>query len=151
MYHNLFQQADCQHYIQRIGQLTPQSQAKWGKMNVSQMLSHCQKPFLIVNGSLQAKVNPVFRFLFGKSAKKEMLTKPEFRKSLPTFKEFQIVNAVEFEYEKKFLIQCIENFMHKGEAGIVNKDHGLFGPMTTEEWNVLLAKHLDHHLKQFGV
>lgn len=151
MYHNLFEQADCQHYIQRIQRLTPQSRAQWGKMNVSQMLGHCQRPFQIVDGQLKAKINPVFKFLFGRSAKKEMLTKPDFRKSLPTFKEFQIVDAKEFENERTLLIQCIENFRNKGEAGIVNRDHGLFGTMTTEEWNILLSKHLDHHLKQFGV
>lgn len=151
MNHNLFEEASCQHYIQRIHKLTPQSQAKWGKMNVSQMLSHCQKPFLIVDGSLIAKTNPIFKFLVGKSAKKEMLTKPEFRKSLPTFKEFQINDPMEFEKEKTALIQSIEKFKTKGEAGLVNKDHGLFGYMNTDEWNLLLSKHLDHHLKQFGV
>jgi hypothetical protein len=150
-HNNLFEEANCQHFIQRINKLTPQSQAQWGKMNVSQMLNHCQKPFLIVDGSLNAKTNPIFKFLFGKSAKKEMLTKPEFRKSLPTFKEFQINDTKEFEREKAALIQSIETFKIKGETGILNKDHGLFGSMNTEEWNMLLSKHLDHHLKQFGV
>lgn len=148
---NLFEEKTTSHFIERINKLSPQSEAKWGKMNVAQMLNHCQKPFLIVDGSLKAKTNPIFKFLFGKSAKNEMLNKPEFRKSLPTFKEFQIADQKEFEKEKAVLIQSIEKFKTKGEAGIVNKDHGLFGKMTTEEWNLLLSKHLDHHLKQFGV
>lgn len=149
--YNLFEEASCQHYIKRIHQLTPQSQAQWGKMNVAQMLNHCQQPFFVVDGQLKAKTNPIFKFLFGGSAKREMLTKPEFRKSLPTFKEFQIVDKKEFEKERDGLIQTIKKFSTNGEAGILNKEHGLFGTMTTEEWNLLLSKHLDHHLKQFGV
>lgn len=148
---NLFDQQVAGHFIDRIQKLTPQSQALWGKMNVAQMLNHCQKPFLIVDGNLKAKTNPIFKLLVGKRAKNEMLNKPEFRKSLPTFKEFMIVDQKEFEKEKAVLIKSIETFKTKGEAGIVNREHGLFGNMSTEEWNILLSKHLDHHLKQFGV
>ena len=28
--------------------------------------------------------------------------------------------------------------------------HPFFGAMTSEEWSVLMYKHLDHHLRQFG-
>jgi len=27
---------------------------------------------------------------------------------------------------------------------------GFFGPLTADEWDRLLWKHLDHHLRQFG-
>jgi hypothetical protein len=32
-----------------------------------------------------------------------------------------------------------------------NFKHPFFGPMTAEEWGIISYKHLDHHLKQFGV
>lgn len=31
------------------------------------------------------------------------------------------------------------------------KKHPFFGEMTEDQWDVLLWKHLDHHLQQFGV
>ena len=38
------------------------------------------------------------------------------------------------------------------ETGVVTQDpHPFFGRMTGEEWDRLLWKHLDHHLRQFGV
>ena len=29
--------------------------------------------------------------------------------------------------------------------------HSVFGRLTHNEWGVLAAKHIDHHLRQFGV
>jgi hypothetical protein len=148
---NLFKQETCDHYISRINKLTPQTQGLWGKMNVAQMLSHCQKPFEMAEGTLTATTNPIFKFFFGKPARKQALGDKPFKKSLPTFKEAIIVNPVVFENEKNILINKIKTFKDRGESGVVNKQHGLFGPMSVTDWNVLLAKHLQHHLSQFGV
>jgi hypothetical protein len=30
-------------------------------------------------------------------------------------------------------------------------EHFIFGAMTMEQWNALQWKHIDHHLRQFGV
>jgi hypothetical protein len=38
---NVFDAKEAQQYIDRINQLTPETQRKWGKMSVSQMLAHC--------------------------------------------------------------------------------------------------------------
>jgi hypothetical protein len=37
---NVFDAKEAQQYIDRINQLTPETQRKWGKMSVSQMLAH---------------------------------------------------------------------------------------------------------------
>ena len=29
--------------------------------------------------------------------------------------------------------------------------HPFFGPMTDEEWGILIHKHLEHHFRQFGL
>lgn len=38
-----------------------------------------------------------------------------------------------------------------GESYFDGKENRSFGKLTKEEWNTLFAKHLDHHLRQFGV
>ena len=38
-----------------------------------------------------------------------------------------------------------------GSAHFEGKESPSFGALTADEWNVLFAKHLDHHLTQFGV
>lgn len=31
------------------------------------------------------------------------------------------------------------------------KPHPVFGPLSQHEWGIVSAKHIDHHLRQFGV
>jgi hypothetical protein len=37
------------------------------------------------------------------------------------------------------------------DASVKRPPHPLFGPLTTTQWGQLTWKHLDHHLRQFGV
>ena len=148
---SLFEKNTTQKFVERINQLSPQTQAQWGKMRVEQMLWHCQKPFEIASGTLVPKINPLIKFLFGKSAKRDMTGEKPVKKSLPTFNEAKAIQSAVFEKEKKNLIAAIENFQQKGLEGLTKKPHPFFGEMNVTEWNALLFKHLDHHLTQFGV
>jgi hypothetical protein len=148
---SLFNQQNSAEFIERINKLTPASKAQWGVMNVSQMLRHSQLPLDIASGALVPKVNPIVRFLFGKSAKKQINSDQEFKKNLPTFREGKIHDERDFEKEKTKLISQIQHFQQKGEAGLTKDPHPFFGAMTVNEWDRLQVKHLDHHLKQFGV
>ena len=61
---NIFTQIDNQEILDRIEKLNPNSERLWGKMSVSQMLEHCQKPLEVAKGSLELKRSFV-GFLFG--------------------------------------------------------------------------------------
>jgi hypothetical protein len=148
---SLFNKETTRKFFERINKLTPHSQAQWGKMNVGQMLTHSQKPFEIASGKLVPKVNPLIKLLFGKSARRSILRDPQFKKNIPTFAEGKIIDERVFETEKKKLIESIEYFHSKGPEGITKAPHPFFGAMTIEEWDTLQTKHLDHHLRQFGV
>jgi hypothetical protein len=147
---SLFEKETAQKFIDRINKLNPKSTAQWGKMNVGQMLTHCQKPLLIASGDLVPKINPIVKFLFSKRAKKQLVSNEDFKKSLPTFKEALITDTRVFDSEKTKLINLIENFQQKGVAGLTKNNHAFFGEMSVSDWNALQVKHLDHHLKQFG-
>ncbi|MBP9797478.1 MAG: DUF1569 domain-containing protein, partial [Chitinophagales bacterium] len=38
-----------------------------------------------------------------------------------------------------------------GPTGVTKDKHPFFGKLSPEEWDTLTVKHLDHHLRQFGV
>ena len=135
--------------VRRLEQLTPQSKPIWGKMSVCQMLKHCQKPMDVAEGKLNIK-GGILGFLFGKMAKNNFL-KGDFKRNSPTAAEFKIVGEPDYDTEWNVLMRMITKFREKGPDVIVNKKHPIFGEMTEEEWGVLNYKHLDHHLKQFGV
>ena len=147
---SVFDVQSNQKLISRIEKLTPITLSQWGKMTVSQMMEHCQQPIKISQGTLTLKPNWM-SFLFGKMMKKKLLEPKPFSHGLPTVKEFKIEHEPDFEAAKQELIGLVSNFSAQGHSSIKNTKHPFFGEMTMEEWDVLQYKHLDHHLKQFGV
>lgn len=140
-----------QKIIERINLLTPITLSQWGKMTVSQMMLHCQQPIKVAQGTLEIKPNWILSFLFGKSTKRKFMSSPAFGRGLPTVKEFKITYEPDFETSKKDLIELVNKFSSEGHSAVKVTKHPFFGPMTMEEIDVLQWKHLDHHLKQFGV
>ena len=147
---SLFNIEENKNIVSRIEQLSPMTLSQWGKMTVSQMLAHCQQPIKVPLGKLELKSNWI-GFLFGKSMKRKMMSQDSFRHDLPTVKDFRITNEPDFETAKRDLVNLIQIFATEGPASIKNKKHPFFGEMTVEEWDTLQWKHLDHHLRQFGV
>jgi hypothetical protein len=146
---SLFNASGAEHFISRINKLTPQSQPQWGKMDVAQMLTHCQKFIQVALGELKADVNPLLALLFGRAAKKSLLNGKPFKKNLPTLKEAVITDPRKFDEEKNALIAVIRKF-HSDRGSRVPARHPFFGKLAPHEWDLLQAKHLDHHLQQFG-
>lgn len=148
--HSLFSKTDNQNIINRISKITSETQSQWGKMNVSQMLAHCQEPLRVAYGELKLK-RGLIAILFGGMVKKQ-LTKDErsFARNLPTDKAFIVVDQKEFEQEKNNLIALVKKCIDVGQNGITKETHPFFGKMTPAEWDIILWKHLDHHLNQFG-
>lgn len=133
--------------INRINNLKPDTKPLWGKMSASQMMAHCIQGFRSACGEIKLKRN-FMGVLFGGMAKRSMMGDKPFKQGLPTDKSFIIKDDRNFEEEK----QKLTGYVQKFEAGTLTKDtHPFFGIMTTEEWDKLMTKHLDHHLRQFGV
>lgn len=146
---SIFNPTDNQKIIERINHLTPESQNLWGKMTVDQMLSHCIAPIDILLGHSQIKANIIFRLL-GRLVKRKLINAPEFSKNSPTAPEFIRKGNYNFEKTKLELIEKIKKFQ-EGTKIIKTNKHPFFGPMSTQDWDILQWKHLDHHLRQFGV
>ena len=147
---SLFNPADNQKIINRINSVTAQSKAQWGKMDVAQMLAHCQPPLKAAFGELKLKRGLV-SILFGGYFRKK-LTKDEtpFTQNLPTDNKFKIANPEEVEKEKIKLAALVKRFSELGAEGMTKDAHPFFGKMTGKEWDIIQWKHLDHHLRQFG-
>lgn len=147
---DLFDNKTVDHYVGRLNSLSHEQQRQWGKMDVAQMLTHCQRPFLIADGRLQLKPNKIIKFLFGKRAKKNLLEGKPFPRNSPTFPEAIVSDKREFEKERAVLIDTLRAFNKKGPSGVTVLDHPFFGEMTPDTWSLLLSTHLNHHLQQFG-
>jgi len=145
---NLFDPSVKQEILDRINKLTSQTQRQWGKMNVSQMLAHVQLPIRIAFGTHQPKGSFLLR-LIGPLFKSKLWDENPYKRSLPTDPTFIMTNSEkEFESEKSALLELIDKF---SEESLVSEKHPVFGKLTKDNWSKATWKHLDHHLKQFGV
>jgi hypothetical protein len=145
---NLFDDVVKQEIINRIHQLTPTSKALWGKMNAGQMLAHLQMPMGIALGSQTIKGHWLMKLILP-LFKKTLYDEKPYKQSLPTDKLFIMTGATkDFEKEKQQLLGMLKQFT---EANMIHEAHPVFGKLTKEQWSKATWKHLDHHLKQFGV
>ena len=147
---SIFDSSACQLILERMDKLHPNLPAQWGKMNVPQMLAHCQAPIQVGLGEKKLQQS-VVGFLFGRIAKKQLLKDAPFKKNLPTDPSFIIKDERRFDHEKQSLQLLIQRFAITDQARLARMKHPFFGYMTAEEWGRLVWKHLDHHLLQFGV
>ena len=147
---SLFDPTDNQLMIDRINKLTADTKPLWGKMNVSQMLAHSQVPLKVAYGKVTLKRGLMGK-LFGGIAKKKLTGEKDFDKNLPTDKNFIINDTPDFEEAKTNLVNLVREFTNAGPSGLTKEPHPFFGKLTPQEWDILMWKHLDHHLRQFGV
>ncbi|OFY88006.1 MAG: hypothetical protein A3F72_08535 [Bacteroidetes bacterium RIFCSPLOWO2_12_FULL_35_15] len=147
---SLFNTQHNQEIIDRINSLTPESRAQWGKMNVAQMFVHNQVGLKGAFGEMKFK-RGLIALLFGKMAKKVLTNEKHFKHNLPTDKAFLITEQKQFKEEQQKLIQLVTRFSNDGPKGLTQEPHPFFGKLTSEEWDILQWKHMDHHLRQFGV
>jgi len=148
---NLYQPAAVEEVKQRIGRLQPDSQRQWGKMNAAQAVAHLSGPMEWAVGD----VNPPRMFAGRILAPlvKSRLLKDEtpMGRNAPTAKSIVVADQRDLEAERKRLCALIDRFAAAGPKGCTTHPHTFFGPLTPEEWATLMYKHLDHHLRQFGV
>lgn len=148
---NIFTEETSNEIIARINTLTNETQALWGKMHVAQMLAHCSISYETIYTNKHPKPNVFVKFILKKFVKKYVVNEKPYKKSSQTAPYFIIADERDFEAEKKKLIDYILKTQELGENAFEGKESVSFGPMSKNEWNNMLYKHLDHHLSQFGV
>ncbi len=147
---SLFETQSHNEIIERINQLDKSTKPQWGKMKVGQILYHCQFPLNLALGRYEMeKPNPVMKLLF-KSFKKSMYNDKLWKHSLPTPSPFKVEVEKGFDQEKEKLTSLINDF-HREKNKKSWEPHPAFGSFTHEQWGQMQYKHLDHHLRQFGV
>ena len=144
---NLLKDEVKQEVIQRINNLTQASQRRWGVMEVAQMLAHLEARFAVAFGTDHLKTNFFIR-LFAPLIKGMLYSEKPYKKNLATDKTFKISDHREFAKEKSGLLTMINNF---SEDSLRKDPHPYFGKLTKEQWGKASWKHIDHHLRQFGV
>lgn len=142
---------DRDNLVGRINKLSGDETSLWGKMTCDQMLSH-----LVQASELPFMASVPERSTFALRT----IVKPLVLYVLPMPKEVKV--SAEFDQQKKGRTPQGTAADKETLVGLLSRvgalpsdheclNHPMFGKLTAEQWAVLMYKHTDHHLKQFGV
>jgi len=147
---DIFDSNITQEVVERINKLTPETSAQWGKMHVAQMLAHCSVAYEMIYEDKHAPVKGLKKILVKMLIKPLVVGSKPYKKNIRTAPAFVVTDTKIFDSERGRLIAFIERTQKLGRVHFENKDSNSFGPLSANEWNSMLYKHLDHHLTQFG-
>lgn len=149
MARTIFASADLNALLGRLDRLTPDAKARWGKMTAPQMVCHLSDALRVNLGELPAEfrqgplANPVVRWLLAyvvpfPKAKAE--TAPEMLTTQPSDWHADLARARDY----------LRAAAQRGANGRW-ATHPAFGDISGTMHGVFTYKHVDHHLRQFGV
>ena len=136
----------------RVQALRPDSQRKFGKMSIEQMLKHLRNAFEVSLGekTLPDESKPVVRDILYFLIARVITTWPGGRIKAPDY--WSPPADYDFERERKELLGAMDRFLGAFESapdkiGV----HPILGPLSMREWSQLMGVHMHHHMRQFGV
>lgn len=133
--------------LRRIASIDENAKAQWGKLTADRMLSHITESLKMAVGELDVagKKLPI-RYT---PLKQLIIYLLPFPKGAPTAPELLAGKSGPLDEYKAELRRLIDTFIaRKGRRDW--RDHPAFGKLSEKAWGVLVYRHMDHHLRQFG-
>jgi hypothetical protein len=145
--------SDQEEILRRLTLLRPDSQRRWGRMSVHQMLCHLSDSYLTVMG--EKKVSPASGLVQRTVMKWFALWVPlPWPHGISTRPEIEQGRGgtppAEFEADRRAVIDLTNRFS-RPTRDFTWSEHAIFGLMQDREWMRWGYLHADHHLRQFGV
>ncbi|MFN2398195.1 MAG: DUF1569 domain-containing protein [Gemmatimonadaceae bacterium] len=145
---SLWQESARTALLRRLGRLSSEAQARWGLMTAAQMLAHLNDAFCLSTGELSAR--PPRGLLRIPPLNYVVACLLPFPRGAPTAPELLRRAPDPWETEINRLHKNVAAFGRRDPRGPW-PDHPIFGRLAGWAWGMLGYRHLDHHLRQFGV
>jgi hypothetical protein len=148
---NLFEITTVEEVKGRMSALRADSARQWGKMNAAQAMEHCARGMELALGDRRPPRVLIGRIL-GPVIKPIAFRDGEpMRKNSPTVPRLAVIEETDLVQGRERLCGLVDRFVACGPGGCTDHPHSFFGRLTPDEWSAWMYKHLDHHLRQFGV
>lgn len=135
--------------LRRVDLLTPGTPPKWGRMNAGEMLAHVVSGMRLGLGELEARPRrSLFRYW---PLKYVFVYWVPFPKGAPAPREI-VTRGKPSDWDANAValrdsIRAFERLDRRSSRPA----HPVFGPLSGSAWGALGWRHLDHHLRQFGL
>ena len=149
MARTIFAAADLNSLLDRLDRLTPDAKARWGRMTAPQMVCHLSDAIRVTLGERPAEfrrtplANPVVRWLLA-------YVVPFPKAKAETAPEMLVTQPSEWLSDLSRARDALRAAAQRGPSGRW-ATHPAFGDISGTMNGVFTYKHVDHHLRQFGV
>ncbi len=133
--------------LARLDRITPASPRHWGTLTPVGMLAHLSECARMALGELV--IPPKRTPLRMPPLRHAIIHWLPFPKGAPTAPELVARAGEDCAGEAAALRTLVERFAQTQEA-LTSAVHPAFGHLSQRDWGVLVHKHMDHHLRQFG-
>ena len=114
-------------------------------------MAHCCIPYEQALGVDTKKPPLIMRLLLKMFFKKTLTNEVPYKHNMPTAPAFIMPVDTVFLDNQQRLLQRVRELAALGRDAFEGREQLTLGPLTSQEWNNLIYKHIDHHLRQFGV
>jgi hypothetical protein len=145
---SLFNPRDHRELQERVQRLRTNQTPRWGRMSALQMVAHLADSLRMASGELEvAPKKAPFRYSPLKELVIYLLPIP---KGVPTSPELIARKPGDWSTEIADLRDQLNGIVQRGAEALA-PEHPAFGSLSAGQWGVLIYRHMDHHLRQFGV
>ena len=136
----------------RVRALRPGSQRRWGRMSAHQAVCHMSD---VLRMALRERTVAARPLPFGPLARLVALRLPlAWPRGIRTLPEVEQgcggTDPVDFERDRADLLALIDRYGCSAPSERA-ASHPILGTMNPDQWGRWAYRHLDHHLRQFGV
>jgi hypothetical protein len=134
-------------FINRILLVNKDDKAKYGQMNVFQMICHCADQFRMMFGEIEGLKRQDVNVA-------ELIEMSRRNITVPAPEGLDQVSGggtkpTELENDKKLLIDYLNRY-NECDNNYKFSFHPYFGEINKDQWDRLVISHLNHHLIQFN-
>jgi hypothetical protein len=145
---SIFNGPDHRSLHDRVQRLQPDRKPHWGTMSAPQMVAHLCDSLRMASGELEVAPKKVpLRYSPLKELVLYVLPIP---RGVPTSPELIRRKPREWTEEVADLREQLNGIVQRGGEAL-SPEHPAFGRLSAKQWGVLIYRHMDHHLRQFGV
>ena len=131
---------------ERIESLRPDTPRQWGKMTIDQMLWHVNVSMREAVGDYTPQLRPI---PVPKAVLRWAVINIPWGRGATTRPDMHAVSTHDFAAQKAECLALVDRIYQRPLAAEWPHSASM-GRMTGKHWSLLTAKHLHHHLRQFG-
>ena len=118
-------------------------------MMPEQMMAHCTAGLLMAMGEIRPPRVFIGRLIGLPSSSVALRDEEPMRRNSPTAPELLVADHRDFAVERERIVRALTHFAAPAQP-VARRIRMRSLALTPDEWGVLMYKHLDHHLRQFG-